>query len=59
MLRVQLHVHTTASRGTRIKYDSTITPAEAIEILYKRGVDAVAVTDHNTTRAYDLMRRIG
>ena len=59
MLRVQLHVHTTASRGTRIKYDSTITPAEAIKILRKRGVDAVAVTDHNTTRAYDLMRRIG
>jgi len=58
-LRVQLHVHTTASRGTRIKYDSTITPQEAIKVLYEKRVDAVAVTDHNTTRAYKEMKQLG
>ena len=59
MLRVQLHMHTTVSRGTRIEYDSIITPMTAINTLVRSGVDAVAVTDHNTTRAYNQMNRIG
>lgn len=56
MLRVQLHMHTTYSRGTRIKYDSIIRPKEAVDVLSRRGVDVVAVTDHNTTRAYKKMK---
>jgi len=49
-------MHTTESRGTRIKYDSVIRPKEAVNILSKSGVDAFVVTDHNTTRAYNKMR---
>ena len=56
MLRVQLHMHTTESRGTRIKFDSIIRPKEAVDILSKRRVDAVVVSDHNTTRAYEKMK---
>lgn len=56
MLRVQLHMHTTYSRGTRIKYDSIIRPKEAVDILSRRGIDAVVVTDHDTTRAYKKMK---
>jgi len=56
MLRAQLHMHTTESRGTRIKYDSVIRPKDAVDILSKSEVDAVVVTDHNTTRAYKKMR---
>jgi len=52
-------MHTTASRGTRIKYDSVITPREAINVLALRGIDAVVVTDHNTTSSFELMRYFG
>lgn len=52
-------MHTTESRGTRIKYDSVIRPKEAVDVLAKSGVDAVVVTDHNTTRAYKRMRAYG
>jgi hypothetical protein len=52
-------MHTTASRGTRIEYDSVIGPKQAIDILSKSGVNAAVVTDHDTTRAYDLMKSYG
>lgn len=56
MLRVQLHMHTVESRGTRIKFDSVICPKEAVDFLSRRGVDAVVVSDHNTTRGYEKMK---
>jgi len=59
LIRVQLHMHTTSSRGSRIEYDSVISPKQAIIVLSKSGVDVAAVTDHNTTRAYNHMREIG
>ena len=40
-LKVDLHVHTFYS------YDSTITPKELVAWAKKRGLDAVAVTDHD------------
>jgi len=41
-LNVDLHVHTTYSK------DSVITPKDLIYYAKKRGLNAVAVTDHNT-----------
>ncbi len=52
-------MHTTASRGTRIEYDSVISPKQAIDVLSKNGVNAAIVTDHNTTRAFDFMKEYG
>jgi len=51
-MKIQLHMHTTESRGTRIKYDSIITPKKAVDTLKKGGFAAFAVTDHNTTTAF-------
>ena len=41
-VKADLHVHTTYSK------DSTITPKELVSFAKKRGLNAVAVTDHNT-----------
>jgi predicted metal-dependent phosphoesterase TrpH len=40
-LKVDIHVHTTYSR------DSVITPKDLVFYAKKRGLDAIAVTDHN------------
>lgn len=56
-LRVQLHSHTTESKCTRIKTDSIIKPKQAIDLAKKYGLDAIAVTDHNTTSAYPKMKK--
>jgi len=41
-LRVELHVHTTASK------DSLVTPDELIDHCQRIGIDRVAITDHNS-----------
>jgi predicted metal-dependent phosphoesterase TrpH len=41
----ELHVHTTASR------DSLLTPEELLEICQRKGLERVAITDHNTIAA--------
>lgn len=55
-LNLQLHLHTTESRGTRILCESIIRPRQAINILKENKIDVVAITDHNTTRACSKMR---
>ena len=42
LLRVELHAHTSASPDCRLK------PHRLVEVLAERGIDALAVTDHNT-----------
>jgi predicted metal-dependent phosphoesterase TrpH len=56
-LTAQLHMHTTESRGTRIKVDSIITPKQAIDLAKKKGIDVIAITDHDTTSAYPKIKK--
>lgn len=44
-MRCELHVHTTASP------DSLLTPEALLEVCRRRGLERVAVTDHNTLTA--------
>ena len=55
-LTVQLHMHTTESRGTRIVTDSIITPRQAIDIAKKNGINVIAITDHNITSTYPKIK---
>jgi len=55
-LTVQLHMHTTESRGTRIVTDSIITPKQAIDIAKINGINAIAITEHNTTSIYSKIK---
>jgi predicted metal-dependent phosphoesterase TrpH len=44
MPEIDLHVHTNRS-------DGTFTPTEAVKLAAERGLDGIAVTDHDTTEA--------
>ena len=55
-LRAQLHMHTTESKGTRVKMHSNIYPKTAIDILKKKNIQVAAITDHDNTRAYPKIK---
>jgi len=55
-LKLQLHLHTTESKGTRIPRESVITPKRAIDIIKKNNINVVAITDHNSTIAYPKIK---
>jgi len=55
-LRAQLHMHTTESKGTRIKMESNIPPKTAIDILKNKNIQVAAITDHDNTRAYPKIK---
>lgn len=52
-MRVDMHVHTVYSG------DSTCRPSRIISAAKRKGLDGVAVTDHNTTKAWKEMLREG
>ena len=52
MSGIDLHVHTNHS-------DGTFTPREVLTLARERGLDAVAITDHDTTSALDEAAAIG
>ncbi len=47
LVRIDLHLHTNASR------DCLVTPARIMAAARRRGLDGIAVTDHNATRAWN------
>jgi predicted metal-dependent phosphoesterase TrpH len=49
-------MHTTESKGTRISTDSIIIPKQAVDIAKKNGINAIAITDHNTTSVYSKIK---
>jgi len=55
-LRLQLHLHTIESKGTRVPIESVIKPKQAVDILAKNNIDVVAVTDHNSTDACSILK---
>lgn len=49
-MRIDLHTHSAASDGTQ-------DPAEVMDAAARAGLDAVALTDHDTTAGWDAARR--
>jgi predicted metal-dependent phosphoesterase TrpH len=52
MLKADLHLHTNASP------DSMITPEALVKCCLKKGIDCIAVTDHNTMDGVAAVQRI-
>lgn len=50
--KADLHIHSTFSK------DSLLTPSEIVKLSIKRGIDIIAVTDHNTVKGGVETRRI-
>jgi len=55
-LRSQLHMHTAESKEIRVKVHSNINPKTAIDILKKKNIQVLAITDHDNTRAYPKIK---
>ena len=49
-MRFDLHSHTTYSSGTKWPFESIIKPADLIKAAIKRGLDGIAITDHDTLK---------
>ena len=52
---VDLHVHTPASDDVKTKTYGDIEPSDLVEAALKAGLDAIAITDHNTSDWCDLV----
>lgn len=52
-MKADLHIHTTFSN------DGHIDPYEAIDLALERGLGCIAITDHNSFEAYDLIKDDG
>ncbi|UCF92708.1 MAG: PHP domain-containing protein, partial [Desulfobacterales bacterium] len=51
-LKIDLHIHSTAS-------DGSLTPSEILDEACKRGLAAIAITDHDTIEGSQEALRIG
>ncbi len=49
-MKIELHCHSTAS-------DGTLTPEELVNRALREGLEALAITDHDTTAAFEPARR--
>jgi hypothetical protein len=59
--RGDLHLHTAHSDGSCVSQSGTVVPCPVFKILESaaaRGLDFVAITDHNTTSHYEAMREL-
>jgi len=52
-MKADLHIHTTFSS------DGSIDPHEAVELAVERGLGCIAIADHNSFEAYDLIKDDG
>jgi predicted metal-dependent phosphoesterase TrpH len=51
-MKCDLHLHTTCS-------DGSFTPEEIVALAKEKGIDVIAVTDHDTTKGVELAQREG
>jgi len=52
-MKADLHIH------TNLSYDGVSTPEQVLEMALERGMGCIAITDHNTVEAYDLVKGNG
>lgn len=52
-MKADMHIHTTFSS------DGSIDPYEAVEVAVERGFGCIAISDHNSFEAYDLIKDDG
>lgn len=56
---MDLHVHTSFSKGTKIEQEGVNTPTEIIKKAKEIGLDAIAITDHDTMDGVREAQRAG
>ena len=56
-MKLELHCHSTHSVGTKIVWEGLNTPTEIVETAKRKGLDGIAITDHNSVRAWKEAER--
>ncbi len=54
---LEIHCHTHYSKGTKVLYDGVSSPRDIIAAAKNKGLDAIAITDHNTMYGYLQARK--
>src|SRR3989338_2406246 len=49
---LELHAHSYYSHREKVKFDGTTSPANMIQAAAAKGINAIALTDHNTTMGW-------
>ena len=57
-MRIDTHVHTIYSKHWFWGFDSLNTPLEMIKFAIKKGLDGLAITDHNTVKGSMVGKKI-
>jgi len=57
-MRIDCHCHTIYSKHWFWGYDSINTPKEMIKAAIKKGLDGIAITDHNTVKGSLIGKKI-
>ncbi len=52
-MKFELHCHSSYSKGTKIKWECLSSPSDVIDTAKWKGLDAVALTDHRTTKGWN------
>ena len=58
-MKIELHSHTHYSRGMAIYYDGVCSPEEMVRAASDSGLDAIAITDHDTMEAVKEAQQAG
>jgi predicted metal-dependent phosphoesterase TrpH len=54
----ELHSHTYYSRGTKVLYEGLNSPEQMVKHTKRLGLDAIAITDHDTMKGCSSVRRL-
>ncbi|HDD72693.1 MAG TPA: PHP domain-containing protein [Candidatus Aenigmarchaeota archaeon] len=56
-MRFELHCHTYYSKGKKIPWEAMASPEDAFKFAKKRGLSGIAITDHDTVKAWKEARK--
>lgn len=58
-IKLELHAHTWYSRGDKIKFDAVDKPEDIVLAAKKKGLDGIAIVDHNTQEGIKRAMKAG
>src|SRR3989338_8422277 len=58
-MRLELHSHTHFSKAIKVVQDGIETPEDMVKTAARKGLDAIAITDHNVVRGAEEAQKYG
>lgn len=54
---LEIHAHTHYSFGSKVRFDGVSSPEEIVKAAKRKGLDAIAITDHDTMKGYEKAKK--